>query len=189
DLWTHMENQVGSHSEECYLNSEDRKKLIAETVSNLIVQSTTDSGYVEKGDELSVEKAIESVLTERQVSTEHFTPQQWKSVFWDPKFAQPDKVTQLLNKVYIKDSNDDDSFSVNKESGTIAAEAKIGIPLPAGILGRNIDIGASGSHENAQKVSVKRVQNYLRENHNYVKWNGQKFVTKPMQGSVSFITS
>ena len=89
----------------------------------------------------------------------------------------------------VQDSNDDDSFSVNKESGTIAAEAKIGIPLPAGILGRNIDIGASGSHENAQKVSVKRVQNYLRENHNYVKWNGQKFVTKPMQGSVSFITS
>ena len=60
------------------------------------------SGYVEKGDELSVSEAIERVLTERQENTANFTSQQWDSVFWDPIYAQPEKMTRMLNKVYQK---------------------------------------------------------------------------------------
>ena len=70
-----------------------------------------------------------------------------------------------------------DYLKIDEDAWSASAQAKIGIEIP-GLGGWSI--GGGGDHENKEKVSIQEVENYLKENHEYNEWNGEKFITKPM---------
>ena len=53
-----------------YLQSDDVKEMAQETVSNVMMETVVDFGYVETGDEISLQKAFERVLKQQEVTSE-----------------------------------------------------------------------------------------------------------------------
>ena len=98
-----------------YLNSQDLKRIVSESTSNLVGSIVTDSDYVDVGDDISVSKLIDHVLSSEAVSTQEFRPQMWESVFWDPSWARPDRVASYLNKMLEKNELDARNLILSEE--------------------------------------------------------------------------
>ena len=105
-----------------YLNSEDTKKMILESATSVLAAIVSDSDYVETGDDTSVTRLLESVLQRDEVSSQQFRPHMWESVFWDPTWARPDKLTSALNKALATDATDNSSLIVTERASTQVRE-------------------------------------------------------------------
>jgi hypothetical protein len=84
---------------ERYLTSSDGNRLTMEIVDNVIATETVDGDFVPEPDQVTLTNVIKSALQFANVDVGNFSQQLWSSVFWDPTFARPDKVTSYLNKV------------------------------------------------------------------------------------------
>ena len=95
-----------------FLNYDDMKKMVYESTHNVVASVITDSDYVDAGDDISISNLIERELTREQVSSQQLQPEMWESVFWDPIWTRPDKMTAYLNEVVLKDDQDNSTFVV-----------------------------------------------------------------------------
>ncbi len=98
-----------------YLNYEDLKRLVYESTFDLVASVTSDSDYVSTGDDVSVSALIERELAREEASTEDLTPLMWDSVFWDPAWARPDRITSYLNRSLRRDLADNDTFVLSEQ--------------------------------------------------------------------------
>ncbi len=100
-----------------YLNSDDVKQLTYESTRNVLASVVSDSDYVSTGDDVSVSSLIERELTRLPVSSALLEGQvSWDAVYWDPLWARPDMLTSYLNKVVVKDEQDNSSLILTEES-------------------------------------------------------------------------
>ncbi len=115
NLYTNLLN-MPSTSTIRYLNSEDVKTVAYESTMNVVASVVSDSDYVDTGDDISISNLIERELTRNQVSSAGFRPHMWESVFWNPSFARPDRLTKTLNEMLSKDAVDNSSLILSEQS-------------------------------------------------------------------------
>ncbi len=101
-----------------YLSSDDINTMIYESMLNVVGSVVSDSDYVDTGDDVSVTNLISRELTREQVASTELRPKMWESVFWNPAFARPDRLTHSLNKMLSTDSMDNSSLIFTEQSSS-----------------------------------------------------------------------
>ncbi len=179
-LFTRLQNmpETGDDNAVRFVTSSDLKTVAAETTSKVVASVTTDSDYIDTGDDVSVFNLLERVLGRQEVSTANFQPHMWNSVFWDPSWARPDKIASYLNKALSKDATDSRNFILTEEAESSSKQGSAG-----GSFLKIFSVKGSGGSENNQqrKVQKEDVLNVLRERHTHVEWTGDVFRVKPMK--------
>ncbi len=101
-----------------YLNYEDVMQMVSESTHNVLVSVISDHGYVDTGDDISVSRLLEYELTREEISSRQLSPDKWESVFWDPLWARPDKLTSYLNEALSNDEHDNSTFLLSEASSS-----------------------------------------------------------------------
>ncbi len=108
-----------------YMQSDDANKLMNEVVSNIIAEDVVSGSYVAQDDQLVVKDLLAKQLSLPTVQSQHMAKHEWDSIFWDPTFARPDKVTNYLNETMTYDQGKD-QFTL-KETGSSSGSAKFSV--------------------------------------------------------------
>ncbi len=178
-LFTELDNLPGAEGSSVrYITSGDLKTIVQESTSNVLASVTTDSDYVDTGDEVSVANLLERVLGRDKVTTDSFTPHMWNSVFWNPTWARPDKFVSFLNKALEKDTSDSKNFLLTEYAKTSSARGSGG-----GSFLKIFSAKAEGGSESSksEKVHKEDLLSTLRERHSNIEWTGEVFKVKPMK--------
>ncbi|XP_075257114.1 uncharacterized protein LOC142349195 [Convolutriloba macropyga] len=158
-----------------YLKSADMNLLLSETRQNIFGSLITEQGYVETGSEVKLREAIENILEKTEVEVSDFEDIQWESVFWEPSWARPDKLTSFLNHVITKEAQNSSNFEVTGTEKPGSFE--LGIPKFLGFFG----IKTSVSRSESRTVSKKDFLSKLHEINSNIEWTGEMFTVKPMK--------
>ncbi len=178
-LFTQLKNMPEASSSDIrFVTSSDLKVIAAESTSDVLAKVTTDSDYVDTGDEVSVSDLLERVLSKEKTTTERFTPLMWDSVFWNPSWARPDKIATYLNKALDKDTSDSKNFILTEEASSSSKKGSAG-----GSFLKIFEAKGSGEGSSSKKTKVQKedVLNILKERHRHVEWTGEVFRVKPMK--------
>ncbi|OQV17423.1 hypothetical protein BV898_08526 [Hypsibius exemplaris] len=159
---------------------------------------TDEDFFVSSDGADGIDRHLERLLQVKSVATDSFTGEMWNSVFWNDDNARPAVTTKALNEVYNK--NDTKLQEAMKRamdgsnSGAITSEV--------GVKTTNIDEKSSSSNRSSLNSNAKtdnmsqsnshlksmskmddqaRLNSLLREGREVSQWDGEKFVTKPMQ--------
>jgi len=159
-------------SPERYLTSDDANKLTMQIMDNIVASQVIDGEYVPDTDQLALKDIVNNALQMQNSDVANFSQIVWGSVYWDPVYARPDKITSYLNKVLKINSG---NHTVTK-SNTYTDKGDGGIDL--GI--KDIHFGAHGSGEKTGSASYGEMESWFRE-HNYdVEIQGEMFVPKSL---------
>ena len=206
-LFAQLENMPGAPAADGtrYLNSEDLNKVVHETTMNVVASVVSDSDYVDTGDDVSISSLVERELKRQQVSSQQLDPHMWDSVFWNPAWARPDKLTSFLNEVLTKDATGNDTFTLTEQSRIqVRFPVTVSQVNSGSIQGFNLMLqSASSGNQNEkggdaerlgfiksltsedqssgsrQKVSRDRLLRALSDRHRHVEWTGEVFRVKP----------
>ena len=177
NLFTRLQNMNGGQGvDERYLKSDDVKILAEETVSSIRASLVTDASYVDSGDEVSLKDLLKKELEKQKVSSASFDKTKWNSTFWDPGYARPDKITEVLNKLKEENSTKTDTFNETKMSEDKSHNTEATLSY-SGFSGSG-NYGESGS--DSDSTTVQDVLDTLNEKDAHVEWEGEMFVTKPL---------
>lgn len=175
-LFSQLLSMPNVERDERFINIQDMKQIISETTYAVMATVVTDAEYVDTGDEISVKELLEREFKRHEVSTEVFEPHMWDSVFWDPTWARPDKLTSYLNQVLTKDQTDDRYFLL-QEGKRISAREGGG---QASFLGIKLGGYGKGRAETQYRITKESIEKMLKERKYHVQWTGDVFRTKPM---------
>ena len=110
-LYANLRNMPNApNGGERFLSSEDVKSMVYESTKRVVASVVSDSDYVDASDDVSVSDLIKRELTRDEVQSQRLSPHMWDSVFWDPLWARPDKLTSYLNAILTKDTVGNDTF-------------------------------------------------------------------------------
>ncbi len=169
-LFAKLANMPGAAGNVRYVNSNDLRVIASQVASSIVATVISDFDYKAQADEVSVTDIIENFLAQQRISTKEFDKTKWESVFWNPDFARPDKVTSLLNDAFEKDATDADKLKVSDTT----EKAELG-------LGQSLDlIGLKGDQTSVAKETITEKLENLWERKSHVEYNGLAFVLKPM---------
>ncbi len=86
-----------------HLRARDLNSMAQQVTSNVLTTEISDEGYVPAEDELNLQQLILGQLKADRLSSSQFLSQdQWHSVFWDPSFARPDIIMDLLKNTAVQ---------------------------------------------------------------------------------------
>ncbi len=178
-LFTQLENMPELEGNNVrYLSSVDMTRMVSESTLNILASVTTDSNYVDTGDEVSVNNLLERILKRDEVSSANFEEKKWDSVFWDPTFARPDKITDYLNQALSWNESDSEYFHT---TDVARSSSKTGGGHFE--LFQLFRLGGGGGSESTthERVEVNEIINTLQVEDTQVEWTGEIFKVKPMQ--------
>ena len=165
-------------------------QIVSETALSIIAEETTDSTYIDSGDELNVREMLFDILTRTRESVAEFEANKWESVFWNPGWARPDKVTNFLNEAFTKSQNDSDSFVITDtlkrsiSEGDASSDLGIGVNilkfLPIGEASLGLRGQGRSSETIRDKIEANVLLNSLSQHELKTQWTGEKFEVKPM---------
>uniref|UniRef100_A0AC34FI67 Uncharacterized protein n=1 Tax=Panagrolaimus sp. ES5 TaxID=591445 RepID=A0AC34FI67_9BILA len=112
ELYTRLTNfydKIGNDSSEAgsiFLDSDDIKKLARELYNVASASEEVSSDYVASKEEDKLINTMIEKLYEEKVDAKEIFEKDSDSVFWDKKFATPDKVTRYLNNILTYNKSD-----------------------------------------------------------------------------------
>jgi len=121
---------------------------------------------VPDADMLTLKDIVNQALQFQNMNNENFTGQMWESVFWDPEYARPDKVTSYLNKILVINQG---NHSISRSS-SFSEKNDRGIDL--GIAKLKWGGGITGS------VSFDEMRAWLHQFNYDVEIKGELFIPK-----------
>ena len=144
----------------------------------MIASVITDKDYVDSSDDLSLSNLILKTLKRNEESSANFGPVMWNSVFWNPSWARPDKITSHLNKLLTKDETDDSTFLISDNATFRSGGAGGGLSIP-GLI--KIGISTKGGTDKKVKVEKSKIMKRLAEKDLHAEWDGEVFKVKPIK--------
>lgn len=161
------------------LTAEDEKRLLSESVTNVMVDTIFDDlSVVTPDSEKSVYNMLKNLLVSSTVTIRKQSDKMWDSVFWNEDNYRPDKVVKTLNEVYNKLDTENRKQMVN--SFTNQDKTKGGGNLS---FLRFLGLGVKTKLESLKSgnVSIDELDRIFKESQETVEWEGEKFVPKPME--------
>ena len=163
--------------EEVLLTAKDEKKLMSETMNNILVESFDDSDVISPSSESHIYNMLQELLIASRTTIQNQSSTMWDSVFWNDDNYRPDKTSKQLTDTYKKLDKTSQSRMVDYfNNGT-----KVGVELEFGmgkIFGGSLGVNYG---ENKEGINSKeQMEKALAEVRDNVRWDGQKFVPKPL---------
>jgi len=153
-----------------YMTSDDANRLTVEVMDNVVASQIVDGDYVPDTDMLTLKDIITSSLQLVNVDVGNFTNKMWESVFWDPIYARPDKVTSYLNKI----------LNINQGNHTISKSNSYSTKSDGGIdfgIG-GLKFGGKSGSGSSTTTNFTEMNAWLLQ-HNYdVEIQGEFFIPK-----------
>jgi hypothetical protein len=158
---------------ERYLTADDANRLTMQVMDNVIASQVVDGEYVPDADQLTLKDIVTSSLQLVNVDAGNFSGKMWESVFWDPVYARPDKVSSYLNKVLDINQGNHTVSKSSSYSDKDEGSANIGID---GLF----TLGGKTGSQSSNSASYSELQEWLLL-HNYdVEIKGEIFVPKSL---------
>jgi len=166
-------NNMDVQGPERFLKSDDANRLGLEVMDNVIASQMTDGEYVPDADQLTLKDIVTSSLQLVNANTGNFSAKSWESVYWDPVFARPDRVSSYLNKVLNINQGNHTVSKSSAYSDKDDESANIGI--------KDIfTFGGSSGSQSSSSASFSELHEWLLQ-HNYdVEIQGEIFVPKSL---------
>ncbi len=168
-LFAKLDNLPDAVGSVRYINSDDLNILATEVASNIVANVIRDSDYEAQADEPSVVNIIKSFLGQHKESTDGFSDTKWNSVFWDPEFARPDKITSAVNEAFEKVTNNSSKLRVTERTSRKSG----------GFSLFNL-FGGGGGSNTFTKTTIADKLSQMWERQAHAEWEGEKIVVKPM---------
>ena len=160
------------------LTADDKKKLLRESTTNIIIQSIQDSDNPSVASQEFIFKMLENLLNFTQVTIQKGDNMTWGSVFWNEDNYRPDKTSKTINDIYSKLDNEAKKKLVTLFTNTDQFDAggSIGYDKLLKVDAQfKTDLSRSGS------MSMNDVDKLLTECINSIGWDGVKFLPKQMK--------
>ncbi len=160
------------------LTANDEKRLLIETMTNIIMETFDDSDVISPTSESQMYNMLKELLVSSRVTIKEQKDEMWKSVFWNEDNYRPDKTTRTLNSIYEKLDKENqrrmaDSFQESKRMG-MSTEVNLYHSIISGKVNLNEELSSSVS---TLKSDVDKLYQESKKN---VEWDGEKFVPKPL---------
>jgi len=155
-----------------FLTADDENELLTESSTAVLIDSIDNSDSVVSSDsETEIYKFLKEALIDpsRTIIITNQSDRMWESVFWDDENYRPDKTTVTWNEIYKvmeKESRKvlTDSFNIRIKDAINFSKIKLG----------SFEYGHSGS------LLTEMLEKLYEKSCETVRWDGDKFVPKPM---------
>jgi hypothetical protein len=87
---------------EIFLTANDEKKMLAETVTNIKMETLDDSEVASPDTENQIVNILKDLLITSRETIKDQSDKMWDSVFWNEENYRPDKTTKTLNEILEK---------------------------------------------------------------------------------------
>lgn len=177
EMVTSLLQKFGKHKEEVYLTAKDANKMLAETATNIRIDSFVDSDVVDPNSEKEIYKILEELLISSRKEITKFNEKIWQSVFWNDDNYRPDKATKTLNEWHRKMDKENQKKLEESYTDTNKLAVATDVKTLAVKVAASVDSDFSRQGANSNEELSKLYQ----ESKDHVEWDGVKFVPKPMK--------
>ncbi|XP_046637878.1 interaptin-like isoform X1 [Daphnia pulicaria] len=87
---------------EIFLTANDEKKMLAETATNIRMDTFDDSEVGSPDTEFQISNILKDLLVTSKTTIKDQSDKMWDSVFWNEENYRPDKTTKTLNEILNK---------------------------------------------------------------------------------------
>ncbi|PAA58972.1 hypothetical protein BOX15_Mlig026829g2 [Macrostomum lignano] len=182
-----------------YMRADDFNNLVQETYSSVRATTIRSTEYVEKKDEFDIMRLIEGALKQDEIYANRLSETKWRSVFWDPVYARPDRVVHEASRTFKKDestglmkidrdylrSSDEAKklFGSTSSTSWSAGGSAFLFSAKVGSSRTVTDRGSESSRRSYQRDSFtsEELNNKLSERNLNVQWNGERFEVRPLR--------
>ncbi|XP_059351140.1 uncharacterized protein LOC130692747 [Daphnia carinata] len=169
-------NQRYRDEADVLLTAQDEKRLLTESVTNVIVDSFDDTEVITSTSETQIYNVLKNMLISARTTIEDQGDEMWESVFWNENNYRPDKATKTWNNMYSKldketqrrlreEFNDSNRFN-------LSAEVNLSLVQVAGSA--RADLSKSGLSKS------EAMDKFYEETKDSVQWEGEQFKPKQM---------
>ena len=177
DMVSSLMQRYDPAQQEPLLTANDEKRLLKETMANVIVETFDKSDVLSPNSKSQINNALKELLFSSRLTIKEESNRMWGSVFWNDDNYRPDKTTKTLNSIYQKLDNESrtrmtDAFENNAKAG-LGAETSF-----MKLFTARADLKAEySSQESKLTEDVARLYQERRDD---VHWDGEKFAPKPL---------
>jgi hypothetical protein len=94
--------QKFGNKNEIFLTANDEKKMLAETVTNIKMETFDDSEVASPDTENQIVNILKEMLITSRTTIKDQSDKMWDSVFWNEDNYRPDRTTKTLNEILNK---------------------------------------------------------------------------------------
>ena len=94
--------QKFGNKKEIFLTADDEKKMLAETATNIRMETFDDSEVASPDTEKKIVNILKEMLITSRTTIKDQSDKMWDSVFWNEDNYRPDKATKTLNEIFKK---------------------------------------------------------------------------------------
>jgi hypothetical protein len=189
---TNLLQIFGSDQNYIFLTSDDEKKMLAETSTNIRMNIFDDSEIGTPDTDTQFDKILKDLFeTFKMTNVElELGDKMWDSVYWSEDGYRPDNTTIMLNEINKKlDAETQkklaDMFQQaerqSEKTEKLASIDKIREELDKICLDISWILGNDTDSSSRVEISKENLEKLLEKSRDHVQWDGEKFVPKPMQ--------
>lgn len=164
-----LQRSVGK--KEALLTDEDLSQLLSEMTTNVIMEAFDELDVVAPNSQLQIHKTLEDLIVTSKTTITNKQEKIWEWLFWMDDNYRPDKSAKKLKEIYDKQ----EKLEQKKMSDAYKNinSASIGGNVAGGDFGALIDLTREG-------ISKEDIDKLYQKSKDYIEWDGQTFVPKPM---------
>nr|CAH0100531.1 unnamed protein product [Daphnia galeata] len=163
-------------NKEIWLTFKDEKRILKETATNVLVESFDNTDVVSPDSESQINNILKNLLFSSTKIIKNESDKTWELVFWNEEIDRPDQMAKKLNDIY----NNLDKESQNKMS-EVYQHQKSNKQQSTKMKGLNNLTVQTNLTSGSMKI--EDLDKLYQTSKDYVEWNGDKFVPKPLTAS------
>ncbi|XP_046654273.1 uncharacterized protein LOC124345613 [Daphnia pulicaria] len=176
-MMAQMLQKFNESTKEALLTASDEKKLLTESMTNVLVDTFDDSDVVSQNSESQIYNMLKSLLVSSRNIIKEQSDKMWDSVFWNEDNYRPDKTSKTMNDIYNKLDKEEQKKLIDTFQNTNTFEFGAGVSI-LGITSFKTKFKKELSrHGSTTKEDINKL---LQESKNHGEWDGEKFVPKPL---------
>ena len=179
DMVSSLMQRYDPAQQEPLLTANDEKRLLKETMANVIVETFDKSDVLSPNSKSQINNALKELLFSSRLTIKEESNRMWGSVFWNDDNYRPDKTTKTLNSIYQKLDNESRTRMTVRHLFENNAKAGLGAETSfMKLFTARADLKAEySSQESKLTEDVARLYQERRDD---VHWDGEKFAPKPL---------
>ncbi|XP_046456767.1 CAP-Gly domain-containing linker protein 1-like isoform X2 [Daphnia pulex] len=173
---------------EIFLTANDEKKMLAETVTSIRMDTFDDYEVLSPDTESQILSILKDLLVTSRTTIKEQRDKMWDSVFWIEDNYRPDKTTKTLNEIINKLDKEtqkklSDMFKTRENEERIQHNFDSNSWADVDRISSVISGKMANDSDSSRRVEILKedVEKLLQESRNHVEWDGERFVPKPMQ--------
>jgi hypothetical protein len=173
-----MTNQI-------YLTANDEMKMLKETTTQILRNTFEENEVWSRNTEVEILNILKGLLVTSRTTIKEESDKMWDSVFWDDENYRPDKTAKNLNEIVNKLDKETQKIFIDimfqTEEHLEFSNSWADVDGISSIISGKMATNSDSSRR--VDISIEEMVKLFQDSRNrdYVQWNGEKFVPKPIQ--------